>query len=369
MTLATFAETTFRRDLADASRRFLEDRELPDTARPERGSDPALWDRVAREMGWVGLAVSEERGGLGAALDDLGAVAEEAGRVLLGIPVTDSATVAYVLDRFVGGEVADRLVPGLASGELVATAAFDTALTLRGGGRSGPGVLGGRARWVVAGGRSDVLLAPAEDERGPVLLLLERGVLDHSTDREIELTDHTRPVHHLSFDGAEVPEGAVVARGDEALAVGAAARAVRSVVLACEDVGGAERALEISVDYAKARRQFGVPIGSFQAIKHKLADVLLRVEHSRTATRVAAQAGDGNLVERAVVAKAHADETFTRAGAEMIQVHGGIGFTTEHPAHLFYKRASVNAQLVWSAAACREHLRRALFGSAEAPRR
>lgn len=359
---APFLPTAFQQEITEAARQFLTRHAEPSPTEPARSSDAALWARIAGELGWVGLVVGEERGGMGGGLADMALVAEEAGRVLLGAPLADSAALAYVLDRF-APESAVPWVGRLASGEVSGTVAYEGALEAEA--TADGWRVSGQARNVVWGERADALLVRARTADGPLLLLVGDAVLGAASPRPVRLTDETRPVTHLSFDGVPVRADAAVARGGDAERLHELARAVRAVLMAAEDVGGADRALDLSVDYAKERRQFGVPIGSFQAVKHKLADMLRLVEHSRTAARVAAAAldataGDGDLLPCAV-AKSYCDEAFVRVAAETIQVHGGIGFTTEHPAHLFYKRASVNAHLVWPALACRQLVRAALF--------
>ena len=149
----------------------------------------------------------------------------------------------------------------------------------------------------------------------------------------VALTDRTRPLAHLELD-LEVGPEAVLVRGDEAVRARDVLRARRATALAAECAGGADRILSITTAYAKERHQFGRPIGSFQAVKHKLATVLALVEHSRTAARLAAECPDGEharLLERAAIAKAYCGDAFVRAASEGIQVHGGIGFTLGAP--------------------------------------
>jgi alkylation response protein AidB-like acyl-CoA dehydrogenase len=355
---STFVPSALEAQLVAMARELLEAEAEPSPAAPERSAGPDLWRRVSG-LGWAGITVSEAHGGLGLGLTDLCAIAEAGGRVLLGLPIADTAVCAVAVERH-APEAAPRLLPVLATGEQVGTTAFESATTLTqvpGGAR-----LSGTASFVVHGASADVLcLFVPEPE--PTLVVLGPDELAAVARREVVQTDHTRPLAHLVFD-LVLPGDAVVLTGTDALRARDVLRAERGTALAAECAGGADRILALSTDYAKERQQFGRPIGSFQAVKHKLASVLALVEHSRTAWRMAAVGltdGEARMVEHAALAKAYCGDAFVRAAAEGIQVHGGIGFTWEHPAHLYFKRAVVNAELVWSSVACREHLRRALF--------
>ena len=205
-------------------------------------------------------------------------------------------------------------------------------------------VLRGRRWFVLDGATADVVLVAATTRVGPSLFAVRRDA-SGLTSTPLETLDMTRRLANLEFD--DLPGTLIGADG----AGDAAMRAARTAVLAglaAEQVGGARRAMEMSVEYAKVREQFGRPIGSFQAIKHKCADMLLEVESSTSAAYAAGQAIDDRSDETALLAslaKAYCSEAFYHVAAENIQVHGGIGFTWEHPAHLYFRRAKSTEML------------------------
>ncbi|MET8632359.1 acyl-CoA dehydrogenase family protein [Streptomyces sp. NPDC004074] len=328
--------------------------------RTDAGYDPALWATLAKQLGLPGLALPEHYGGVGCTVTELALVGEEVGRSLAPSPLLSTAVLAAPLLLALGTEdQRAELLPRIASGELTAAlavpgAALATALALAGGNRgdwAGGGRAGGvQARradgvWRLYGetgqvldGHSAGLLVVAAHAggfaRSRTLLFLVRdaGLRTRQT-----ALDVTRPCARvrlcdveaelLGEDGADVP-GALAAAGNRAAAV-----------LACEAVGAADRALERTVEYVGQRQQFGRAIGSFQAVKHRLADVYVRVQAARSAAYYAAWAArQGEPVGG--LALAQALEALRTAAAEGIQLHGGIGFTWEHEAHLFFKRAA-----------------------------
>ncbi|MET8782366.1 acyl-CoA dehydrogenase family protein [Streptomyces sp. NPDC004589] len=328
--------------------------------RTDAGYDPALWATLAKQLGLPGLALPEHYGGVGCTVTELALVGEEVGRGLAPSPLLSTAVLAAPLLLALGTEgQRAELLPRIASGELTAAlavpgTALATALALAGGNRgdwAGGGRAGGvQARradgvWRLYGetgqvldGHSAGLLVVAAHAggfaRSRTLLFLVRdaGLRTRQT-----ALDVTRPCARvrlrdveaelLGEDGADVP-GALAAAGNRAAAV-----------LACEAVGAADRALERTVEYVGQRQQFGRAIGSFQAVKHRLADVYVRVQAARSAAYYAAWAArQGEPVGG--LALAQALEALRTAAAEGIQLHGGIGFTWEHEAHLFFKRAA-----------------------------
>ncbi|MEU1411476.1 acyl-CoA dehydrogenase family protein [Streptomyces sp. NPDC005731] len=328
--------------------------------RTDAGYDPALWATLAKQLGLPGLALPEHYGGVGCTVTELALVGEEVGRGLAPSPLLSTAVLAAPLLLALGTEgQRAELLPRIASGELTAAlavpgTALATALALVGGNRgdwAGGGCAGGvQARradgvWRLYGetgqvldGHSAGLLVVAAHAggfaRSRTLLFLVRdaGLRTRQT-----ALDVTRPCARvrlrdveaelLGEDGADVP-GALAAAGNRAAAV-----------LACEAVGAADRALERTVEYVGQRQQFGRAIGSFQAVKHRLADVYVRVQAARSAAYYAAWAArQGEPVGG--LALAQALEALRTAAAEGIQLHGGIGFTWEHEAHLFFKRAA-----------------------------
>ncbi|MFE7840452.1 acyl-CoA dehydrogenase family protein [Streptomyces sp. NPDC057474] len=355
---------TVREFLADTSPE-TEVRRLMET--PE-GFDRALWRRMGTELGLQGLAVPEEYGGAGCGPVEVGVVMEEMGRALLCAPFLSSAVLATTtLLRCADEEARKHLLPGLASGETVATLALteDSArwdapgvrLTARASG--GSWVLNGHKTFVLDGAAADVVLTVARTGDGigdGIGVFLADGDAPGLTREPLPTMDPTRRQARLDY--ADVPATRLRTHGDGwDLVAEVLDRA--AVALAAEQVGVASRTLDMAVEYAKVRHQFGRPIGSFQAVKHLLADVLLEVESARAAAHyalLAAESDDPGLPAAASLAKAFCSDACLQATAQNIQVHGGIGFTWEHPAHLYLKRAKTSQLLFGDPAFHRERL-------------
>lgn len=357
-----FVPTSLQLELTQAASQFLRSSIEVSPAHPETLAGDKLWKQIGAELGWVELMIPEEHGGLGGSLADLTVVLEQAGRVLLGVPLADTALCAWAVAELLPASGKEALLSQLRTGERIGALAFDAPILAE---RTESALaLHGEASGVPHGAEADMLLLWCLVDESPVLLLLTDATLEEASRRHLETADPTRPVAHVAFDSVEVAASDALASGAEAARLHEVWRARRAVALSAESVGGADEALAMAVAYAREREQFGRPIGSFQAIKHKLADVLILVEQARTMVRCAASWPENDpkgFLYHAAMAKAHADRAFRHATAEAIQTHGGIGFTWEHPAHLYYKRAAINAQLVWPATACREWVRRALF--------
>ena len=315
-------------------------------ATPPEADGGALWSRMAKEIGVQGLAIPEEFGGSGFSFAELAVALEEAGRALAGAPLLSTVVLAAHTLLLAGDRAAcRRYLPGIADGTLTATVAgFDGDAELTATPEFGGWVGDGRADFVLDGAGADVILVTA----GGRLFACEAGA--HGLVREPRpVLDGTRPQALVTLRqtplvpiGAPGAAAAVVAR---VLDVGRAA-------LAAEQVGGSAHALEATVAYVGQRRQFGRPIGSFQAVKHRLADLLVEVEAARSVAAYAAACVDGASGELAVAASAAqvvCSETFRRAAAEYVQLHGGIGFTWEHPAHLYVRRARADEVLFGTA--------------------
>ena len=361
---------TVRAFLADTSPE-TEVRRLMET--PE-GFDPALWRRMGAELGLQGLAVPEEYGGAGCGPVEVGVVMEEMGRALLCAPFLASAVLATTtLLRSADEDARKSLLPGLASGELVGTLAltedsarWDAAgvgLTARES--KGSWRLTGKKMFVLDGATADVVLTVARTDDGIGVFVVD-GDAAGLTREPLPTMDPTRRQARLDYH--DVPATRLRTHGDGwDLVAEVLDRA--AVALAAEQVGVASRALDMAVEYAKVRHQFGRPIGSFQAVKHLLADVLLEVESARAAAHyalLAAQNEDPELPAVASLAKAFCSDACLQAAAENIQVHGGIGFTWEHPAHLYLKRAKTSQLLFGDPAFHRELLARRIGMSTEA---
>jgi len=318
------------------------------------GWDPALWRAMAGELGLAGLAVDEAHGGQGFGPLEVGIVQEELGRALACTPFFATACLATPALRHAGGPHDHAAwLPRIASGETTATLAWlepdagwgldAVALAAR---RDGDAfVLEGRKRFVVDGATADLVLVAARAGEGLGLFALEGGAPGLEAEPVAPL-DPTRRLAHLELDGARA--AAVGAPGEAAPGL---ARALHEAgaQLALECLGGAQACLDMAVAYAKQRVQFARPIGSFQAIKHKCAEMLLELECARAAAYWAAWAcaeADAELPRAASLAKALTSEAYLRAAAENIQIHGGIGVTHEADPSLYYRRARASAELL-----------------------
>ncbi|WP_328483609.1 acyl-CoA/acyl-ACP dehydrogenase [Streptomyces sp. NBC_00377] len=329
------------------------------------GHDPAVWHRMAGELGLQGLAVPEEYGGSGFGYVDLGIVFEEAGRALLCGPYFATvALAAEALLRCDDEEARRDLLPGLASGETVATLALteedgrwdEAGIRLTAHGTTDGWRLTGVKTYVPDGHLADLLLVAARTPAGVSLFAVDAGA-PGLTRTPLPTLDQTRKQARVRC--ADTPARLL---GAEGAAWPALARtlATASVLLAAEQVGGAAATLDAAVAYAKIREQYGRPIGSFQGIKHKCADMLMEIESARSAAYGALWALDGGdeteTALMAALAQTYCSEAFSRVAADNIQVHGGIGFTWEHPAHLYLKRAQSSEVLLGSPAYHRELL-------------
>ena len=353
---------TVRAFLADTSPE-TETRRLMET--PE-GFDRALWHRMGTELGLQGLAVPEEYGGAGCGPVEVGAVMEELGRALVCTPFLSSAVLATTtLLRSDDEDARKRLLPGLASGELVGTLALSedsarwdaTGVQLNARESDGRWLLTGHKMFVLDGATADVVLTVARTDDGIGVFWVD-GDAAGLTRAPLPTMDPTRRQARLDYD--DVPATRLRTHGDGWDLVSQVLDRA-AVALAAEQVGVASRALDMAVEYAKVRHQFGRPIGSFQAVKHLLADVLLEVESARAAAHFALLAAEGeepDLPAVASLAKAFCSDACLQATEQNIQVHGGIGFTWEHPAHLYLKRAKTSQLLFGDPAYHRELLAR-----------
>jgi alkylation response protein AidB-like acyl-CoA dehydrogenase len=312
-----FAFSEEQEQLREHVRRFMEDKspsaEVRRLMETTEGYDPAIWQQMAQELGLQSLHIPEEYGGQGFTFIELGIVLEEMGRVLLCAPYF--STVVLAANAIMNAGTADQrkeLLPGIASGETIAALAFTEP----------------NGKWDASG----------------------------LTRTPLSTMDQTRKQARLDFSGV-----AATPLGEPGSGWAALSKTLdqAAVALANEMVGGAQKVLEMSVEYAKVRVQFGRPIGSFQAIKHKCADMLLEVESGKSAAYYASWAAAEDNDELPVVAslaKAYCSDAYFHAAAENIQIHGGIGFTWEHDAHLYFKRAKSSEILLGDATYHRELL-------------
>jgi alkylation response protein AidB-like acyl-CoA dehydrogenase len=346
-----FAFSEEQEELRKAVRRFLEDKspeaEVRRLMETTEGYDPAVWSQMAEQLGLQGLIIPEAFGGSGFSYVELIVVLEEMGRALLCAPYFSSVALAANLLLASGDEAAKKdYLPGIASGSTIATVALaeesgrwdEEGVTLAASGSGGSWTLSGEKLYVLDGHVANLVLVVARSPAGVGVYAVEPGAPGF-TATPLSTMDQTRKQARLSFEST--PARLI---GGEGGGWGPVSKMLdlAAVALAAEQVGGAQRVLEMAVEYAKVRVQFGRPIGSFQAIKHKCADMLLEVESAKSAAYYAGWAAADDSDELPVVAslaKSYCSEAYFHAAAENIQIHGGIGFTWEHPAHLYFKRA------------------------------
>jgi acyl-CoA dehydrogenase len=354
------------------------------------GWEPALWGRLAGELGAPGLMLSPDHGGAGLSCPELAVVMEQAGAALLCAPLLSTAALAVPLLLACADHAAlSRYGPAIASGQLTATVAlaedagrWSTDGMTTGARRDGAGwVIDGAKNYVVDGATAGLILVVAATAAGPAVFAVDAGAPGLHRDEMVTL-DQTRKQARLRFSrtpaapvgpvgpvGTVGPVGPVEPAGP-AGSPGPAdlisrATDVSRALLAAEQTGGAQRCLDMTVQYAKTRIQFGRPIGSFQAVKQRLAEMLIAVESARSAAYAAAQSAAQSLAQSqaqpaaqpgasgaddlwrvARIAAITCTEAYNWVSAQTIQLHGGIGFTWEHDAHLYFKRARSSAQLL-----------------------
>ncbi len=332
-----FAFTDEQAMIAETAKAFFAEQATSERTRAamaRTGVDDTLWQAFTAELGLAGVAVPEAEGGVGLGMVELAILAEEAGRHVAALPLLASVGLAIpaILAGGSAGQKA-RLLAHLTAGDLVASFA-----EVAPGTTWIDGALTGAALHVPHGARADLFVVAVDG----TALLVERDA-PGLTVTPLTSIDQTRPYARLDF-------GAVAAEplADPAATLAAAHR-TGALVIAADALGGAQACLDRTVAYAQERVQFGRAIGSFQAVKHRLADMMVAVEQARSAVYWAACAIDEGSDEAAFAvhaAKAFACDTYSDAAGEMIQLHGGIGFTWEHDAHLYFKRARSNRGLL-----------------------
>ncbi|MFF4700751.1 acyl-CoA dehydrogenase family protein [Streptomyces chattanoogensis] len=379
----TEEQDEIRRTLRELLHKRCGPDEVKAAVRTPRGYDRALWRQLAGQLGLPGLALPAAYGGAGCGPTELALACEETGRVLLPSPLIATATLAAPLILALGTQgQREGLLPKLATGELTATLAVPggqlaTALALTGpnagawagGGRAGGIQAGaqaggwrlyGEAAQVLDGHTADVLLVAAHTggfARSRTLVFLVRANAPGLVRTRQTAMDETRPQARIELRdvAAELLGEGEGERGDGAVAGALAATgAEAAAALAAEAVGAADAALARTVEYVQAREQFGRPVGAFQAVQHRLADLYVAVQAARSAAYYAAWSAGGarpggrRTAEpgAAALALAQALETLRKVAAEAIQLHGGIGFTWEHDAHLYFKRAACDELLL-----------------------
>lgn len=315
----------------------------------DTGFDETTWRRMASELGLHGIAVPEQYGGAGAGTAELAVVFEELGAALACTPFF--ATVGLAIPAILASgddQAAADLVPRLADGTDTATLVLNDSIgpwnpagiTLTACEDGGHHTLHGDAAMVLDGHTASIVLAAARSAAGASLFAVASDA-EGLTRTRLAGLDRTRRVARLAFDGTPAR---LIGRPGAAEPGLALASDIATVMLAAEQVGGAARCLDAAVAYAKERIQFGRAIGSFQAVKHRCADMLVLVEGVRSAVLHAAGTADpAELAVAAAVAKLAASEAFTHVAFDNMRVHGGLGFTWEHDAHLYVRRAKASA--------------------------
>ncbi len=350
--------TREQEDLRAAVRGLLD--RYPSGPAPDADAEHRLWQRLCAEIGVAGLAVPERFGGCGAGPVEVHIVMEELGRSLTPAPMLGSAVLATQALLRSGDEAAcQRLLPGLAGGSVIAALAWTTAAGrwdpaeaacraapsgghVRGTAAAGDWVLTGEADYVLEGERASVLLVPALMPDGGVGLFQVQPGQPQVTRGASTSMDDSRRLGTVQLDAAA---GRRI--GDRAALDGV--RDAACLALSAEQVGAAAAALALTVAYAKVRVQFGRPIGSFQALQHRMADMHVLVESARSLSYAAAAAAEQGAADaglRAAAAKAYCSEALQQVSAEMIQLHGAIGMTWEHVAHRYFKRGHGAAMLL-----------------------
>jgi alkylation response protein AidB-like acyl-CoA dehydrogenase len=371
-----FAFTNEQQLIRDTARRFFEER--ADSAALRRaiggasGYDANTWRTLSQEMGWSGIALAPEHGGSGLGWVEVALLQFEQGRrlfpspffstVCLGAPLIEAAAGAAqahpLLERIAAGEL--RVATGLTGPEGLAGFEGVGATLER---ADGAWRLSGACDFVVHGADAELLLivarAPGSRSAAGLSLIALPAARAGLECRPRHTLDATRPMASLRLERIAVTAADILGEPENAARPIAAGLAKARIALAAEAAGGAEAILERTVGYAKERVQFGRPIGSFQAVKHRLADMMVQVEAAKSAAWYAACVADEmpqELEEAAAIAKSACADAFTACASDAIQLHGGIGFTWEHDAQLYFKRARSTATLLGTPAWQRESL-------------
>ena len=372
-----FAFTDEQNELRSMARAFLEENSGSDAIREamesDLGFDPEVWTQLGAELGWTAVHIPEAYGGLGLGYVELVALMEIMGETLLCSPFFSSICLGANALLVAGSEEQKQAhLPGIAEGETRAslayaeTAAGWAAETIQATAvlDGDHYVLNGTKSHVVDGHSSQLIIVAARvpDSAGEdgICLFILSGEQAGMERRRLPTMDQTRRLAEIKLENVRVPVSSRM--GEEGGAWPALSRTLdlAAVALAAEQVGGAQRCLQMSVEYSKERVQFGRPIGSFQAIKHKCANMMVKVESARSAAYYAgctvAQQDDEELRTVAPLAKAYSSDAYFQCASDAIQIHGGVGFTWEYDVHLYFKRAKSSESLLGDAAFHREQL-------------
>jgi alkylation response protein AidB-like acyl-CoA dehydrogenase len=338
--------------LRNEVRKFLDENcpleEVRKISESPEGFSRELWKQIA-ELGWLGLTVPEEHGGAELGWVDLVVILEEAGRTLFPLPLISTTLAAAAIRESGSAEQQARWLPGIADGSLIGTLAFleeddiQSAEGIQLRAPDGAATLSGEKLFVCDAGVADLFVVALRSGEGPEdlrLAVLERGAEGLSSE-DLPGVDLTKRLGRVRFDGVRLAADAMLGGGQAGAAV-ARLQDLGATALAAEVIGAAEAALQLTVSYAGERVQFGQPIGSFQGVKHPLAEMYVDIESFKSLVYYAAWCLDEGHEDAALAAsraKAYASEAFARIGLDAIQLHGGIAYTWEYDAQLYLKRS------------------------------
>lgn len=331
---------------------------------PSTPAAQSLWKKMA-DLGWMGLAIDETYGGLGLSLVDLAILAEEMGRTLVPVPWFSTVALAAEAIRITGtDEQKNEWLPKIASGEVRATMAFlepDAAFgpeSLRASAEDSNGGfrLSGTKAFVPDASIADLVVVAARLEGDPALFAIDVSALKATGEPTL---DETRLLGRVDLEGVQIDEGRLLGEAPCGWATIERALDRAASILCAEMCGGSQKVLELSVEYAKTRHQFGRPIGSFQGVSHRCSEMLLAIESARSLTYYSAWCCDEDEAQAPIAtssAKAAASDTYRSCTAQAIQIHGGIGFTWEVDLHLWYRRSFWCAAMLGDAVYHRERV-------------
>ena len=336
--------------LRNEVRKFLDENypleEVRKISESSEGFSRELWNQIA-ELGWLGLTVPEEHGGAELGWVDLVVILEEAGRTLLPSPLISTTLAAAAIRESGSAEQQARWLPRIADGSAIGTLALLEADDIQGAEgiqlRPADGTLSGEKLFVCDAGVADLFVVALRTGDGPAdlrLAVLERGAEGLSSE-DLPGVDLTKRLGRVRFDGVQLPPDAILGDGQAGAAI-ARLQDLGATALAAEMIGAAEAALQLTVSYAGERVQFGQPIGTFQGVKHPLAEMYVDIESFKSLVYYAAwclEEGHEDAPLATSRAKAYASEAFPRIGLDTIQLHGGIAYTWEYDAQLYLKRS------------------------------
>jgi len=372
-----FAFNEEQEELRSMAEAFLEENSGSEQIRKamesELGYEPDVWNQIGGELGWTSVHIPEEYGGLGLSYVELVALQEIMGARLLCAPFFSSVCLGANALLVAGSEAQkQQYLPGIAEGATRATLAYqgpagrwDASTVEATAVRSADGYrLNGVSSFVVDGHCADLLVVAARREGSEgddgISLFVLPGDTAGLLRRRLATVDQTRRLAEIRLEGVEVPEASLLGEEGQAWPNLSRTLDLAAIALAAEQVGGAQQCLDLAVDYAKERQQFGRAIGSFQSIKHKCADMMLSVESARSAAYYAgcavAEENEAELPTVAPLAKAYCSDAYFQCAADCIQIYGGVGFTWEYDVHLYFKRAKSTEALLGDAAFHRELL-------------